>query len=199
VLAPSVAKHLANIASALKPLGIRWYVFGAQAVIAAGSVRATADIDITTDEFPVPQLKKALAKAGFRLRSGITDVKSLIEDHRILPLEHKATGFQLDVVRAGPGPEQQMLSRAIKRKIGRNLIPFVSTNDLLVLKILAGRDKDLEDVRSLLRGRSKEIEAHIVRERLAELGALIDDSTLVQLFEMQLTAVETQKTPKTAL
>lgn len=46
--APQVARHLVAIAAALKPLGIRWYVFDAQAVIAAGAVRVTADIDITT-------------------------------------------------------------------------------------------------------------------------------------------------------
>jgi hypothetical protein len=42
-------------------------------------------------------------------------------------------------VRAGPGLEQEMLARAVTRRIGRHLIPFVETNDLLVLKVLAGR------------------------------------------------------------
>ena len=39
--------------------------FKAQAVIAAGSVRGTADIDITVDDLPVASLRAAFHKAGF--------------------------------------------------------------------------------------------------------------------------------------
>lgn len=156
---PDIGHQLRRIAAALKPLGVRWYFFGDQAVIAAGAVRTTADLDITTEDMPVEKLRRALTKAGFTPRRDITGIDELIEQHRILPLEH-ASGLQLDVVRAGPGPEQEMLGRLIHRKVGRSLIPFVSTDDLLVLKVLAGRDKDLEDVR-----------------------ALLDDSTLVALLE----------------
>lgn len=185
---PDVAEHLKAIAAALEPLGIRWYVFGAQAVIFAGAVRTTADIDITTEDVPVAQLKRALKKAGFVVRRGIEGLEELIEHHRILPMEHRATGMQLDVVRAGPGPEEEMLGRRIIRKVGKTQIPFVSTNDLLVLKTLAGREKDLEDVRALLRGGSAEIEVESVRRSLDLLGALLDDSTLREVFEAQLRA-----------
>lgn len=188
--APSVAEQLRAIARALKPLKIRWYVFGAQAVIAAGAIRQTADIDITTEDFPAARLQAALARAGYVLRADIPGIAELIEHHRILPLQHRKTGFQLDVVRGGPGPEAQMLERVIRRRVGRMLIPFVETNDLLVLKILAGREKDLEDVRMLLRSKSPEIDAEVVKERLGELGRLLDDSTLVELFEQQVRASE---------
>jgi hypothetical protein len=63
---------------------------------------------------------------------------------------------------------------------------FVSTNDLLVLKTLAGREKDLEDIRALLRSASDEIEVAVVRRRLDEIASLIDDSTLRALFDDQL-------------
>jgi hypothetical protein len=182
VPSPDIAEQLRRISAALKPLKVRWYVFGAQAVIAAGAARATADIDITTEDVPVERLRAALAKAGFTLRKDIEGVEELIEHHRILPLEH-ASGLQLDVVRAGPGPEQEMMERLVHRKVGRARIPFISTDDLLVLKVLAGRDKDLEDVRALLRGGSPEIHAETVRARLATLEALLDDSTLVPVFE----------------
>ena len=89
--------------------------------------------------------------------------------------------------------EQEMLGRSIRRKVGRVQIPFVETNDLLVLKILAARDKDLEDVRALLRSASKEIDESVVRARLHELGLLVDDSTLVALFDRQVAAVTPTK------
>lgn len=180
---PNVAALLGHIARALRPLKVRWYVFGAQAVIAAGAVRQTADIDITVEDTPPERLLAALARAGFRLRRDIPDLQTLIEHHRVLPLEHAKSGFQLDVVRAGPGLEQDMLDRAITRQVGRWRIPFVETNDLLVLKVLAGREKDLEDVRTLLRSKSPEVDVELVRTRLRELGRLIDDSSLVASFD----------------
>lgn len=180
---PSIAEHLARIARALVPLGIRWYVFGAQAVIAAGAVRTTADIDITTEDVPPELLQQALKKAGFVLRRDIEGLDELVRHHRILPLEHARSGLQLDVVRAGPGLEEQMMDRAILRRVGRTSIPFVSTDDLLVLKVLAGRAKDLEDVRALLRAAAAEVDVSTVSERLAALGALIDDSSLVATFD----------------
>lgn len=186
---PDVAEHLRAIARALEPLGIRWYVFGAQAVIYAGAVRTTADIDITIEDVGVDEVRRALRKAGFVLRDDIEGVEELIEHHRILPMEHRETGMQLDVVRAGPGPEAEMLDRRIIRRVGRAKLPFVSTNDLLVLKTLAARAKDLEDVRGLLRSGTPEIDVEVVRQRLDELGALIDDSTLRALFDEQVRAV----------
>lgn len=180
---PDVHKLLSSIAAALKPLRVRWYVFGAQAVVAAGAVRATADIDITTEDVPAARLIAALARAGFELRPGIDDLETIIEQLRVIPLQHARSGFQLDVVRAGPGIEEQMLERAIVRKIGSSRIPFIETNDLIVLKVLAGRQKDLEDVRTLLHLDLSEVDVALVRRRLMELEQVLDDSTLVALFD----------------
>ena len=181
---PNVADLLRRIAGALKPLHLRWYVFGAQAVIAAGATRSTADIDITVEDIEPGRLLRALNKAGFALRDDVEDIESVVDSLRVLPLAH-SSGFQVDVVRAGPGLEMLMLERAITRRIGRTAVPFVETNDLVVLKILASRPKDLEDVRALLRLDLDELDLTVVRARLRELGKLLDDSTLVRSFELE--------------
>lgn len=194
---PKVAQLLQRVAAALKPLGVRWYVFGAQAVIAAGVVRFTADLDITTEDVPAEALRRQLGKAGFVLRRDIAGLAELVAHHRILPLEDRATGFHLDVVRAGPGLEEELLSRAVLRRVGRMKIPFVSTSDLVALKVIAGREKDLEDVRALLRSETPELDVRAVRSVLERLASAIDDSTLVPLFEQQLAAVEAARRPLT--
>ena len=43
---------------AFRDLGVRWYIFGAQAVIAAGAPRLTEDVDVTV-ELPVGGAKPA--------------------------------------------------------------------------------------------------------------------------------------------
>ena len=186
---PNVAALLQKIALALKPLKMRWFVFGAQAVVAAGASRSTADLDLTIEASDLRALLRALATAGVRPRRDIDDLDAVMEDLRVLPLEHRASGFQVDVVRAGPGLEELMLSRVVLRRIGRQRVPFIQTNDLLVLKTLAGRAKDLEDIRALLQLQLKEIDLVVVRGRIDELQKLIDDSTLLPLFDLQVSAV----------
>jgi hypothetical protein len=67
----------------------------------------------------------------------------------VIPAIHVASQLPLDVTLAGPGLEEDMLARARHRPVGDTAMQFVDTPDLIVLKILAGRDKDLEDVRAL--------------------------------------------------
>jgi len=44
-----VVELLAALDSGLRSLGIRWYLFGAQAAIVHGAARLTADVDATID------------------------------------------------------------------------------------------------------------------------------------------------------
>lgn len=44
-----VTALLADLGKALAALRLRWYLFGAQAVIVHGAGRLTADVDVTLD------------------------------------------------------------------------------------------------------------------------------------------------------
>ncbi|MBI5482389.1 MAG: hypothetical protein HY906_26275 [Deltaproteobacteria bacterium] len=180
--APDVARLLADLSRALKKLRVRWYVFGAQAVVAAGVPRATADIDVTVDAPAVGPLVAALRRAGF-VPADVGDLDTFLAQTRVIPLRHARSGFGLDVVLAGPGLEQEMLDRVTWRRVGAVRVPFVDTNDLVVLKVLAGRPKDLEDVAALVRSGSDELDLGVVRDRLAAVEALLDDSTLLRTLE----------------
>lgn len=179
-----VPEALADLARAFAGLGARWYVFGAQAIVAAGVPRLTADIDVTVE---VPRggaeaLMAALEGEGLRLRD-IGDAASFIAETRVIPVVHVASDLPVDVVLAGPGLEEEMLARARPRQVGTALIPFVDLNDLIALKLLAGRNKDLEDVRALIRASPPDLSLDLARRRIADLGALLDDSTLIVTFD----------------
>jgi hypothetical protein len=45
----SLGDALGALAAVLDRAGVRWYVFGAQAVVAYGRPRLTADLDVTVD------------------------------------------------------------------------------------------------------------------------------------------------------
>ena len=72
-------------------------------------------------------------------------------------------------------------------------MPVISPEDLVVTKVLAGRPKDLEDVRGILRQTGARLESERIRSLLGSLEAALDRSDLRSLFEEQVRAVSKRK------
>ncbi len=66
----------------------------------------------------------------------------------------------------------------------------ISPEDLIVTKILAGREKDIEDVRSVLRERISSLALALIRATLALLEEALGQSDLRPLFEHELAKEE---------
>jgi hypothetical protein len=181
---------LASLRTALERLGIRWYLFGAQAVIAYGAPRLTADADVTVDlgQVAAAKLVNELEREGFRLRVG--NVDAFVERTRVLPFVHDPSGVPLDVVLAGPGLEELFLDRARQLRFGAVQIPVIAPEDLVALKILAGRPQDLLDASSVLRARAQDIDVDMVRSTLHLLERALDRSDLLPELERRLQAAK---------
>lgn len=181
---PSAPADLfADLADALGRVPASWYVFGAQAVVIWGRPRLTADVDVTVrmDPEDPERLAQALSAAGFSLR--VTASPDFVRRTRVLPFLHAASGLPLDVVLAGPGLEEVFLSRAVPVTVGNVTIPVISPEDLIATKVLAGRPKDLEDVRSILRERRAGLDLAIVRSTLTLLEDALGQNDLRPVFE----------------
>jgi hypothetical protein len=89
---------------------------------------------------------------------------------------HVASRLPLDVVLGGPGLEELFASGAGRVRIGRTMVPVASPLHLLVMKLIAGRPKDLEDAAALVRAKASDIDRSEL-ERLLDLllEALGDD------------------------
>jgi predicted nucleotidyltransferase len=156
-----------------------WYVFGAQAVLVHGEPRFTADVDITVavELADLPGLVDDLHAAGFALRAGFAaeDIAQL----RVVPLVHEGSELPVDIVVAGPGLEEEFLHRAVRRRIAGILVPFISAEDLVATKILAGRAKDLEDARGVVRQQRGRLDLAGIRTVLSLLEGALGQSDLV--------------------
>ncbi len=177
------AELLSALSAALSELRAQWYLFGAQAAVVWGRPRLTADIDVTVRLEPEDpeRLVRALAARGFSLRVG--DADDFIRRTRVFPFLHVSSGMPLDIVLAGPGLEELFLSRAKPVTIGGVLVPVICPEDLIATKILAGRPKDIEDVRGILRERLPELDLALIRSTLAALEDALAQSDLVPAFE----------------
>ena len=97
-------------------------------------------------------------------------------------MQHGRSGMALDVVLAGPGFEEEFLARALPVQIGNRMIPIISPEDLIVTKVLAGRGKDLDDIRGVLSERGEQLQLDQIDETLATLEAAMGQSDLRPVF-----------------
>ncbi len=180
------AELLADLAAALTALRAPWYVFGAQAALIWGRPRLTIDVDATVklEGVDTDTLVLALSSHGFALR--IEATREFVKQTRVLPMQHQRSGLPLDLVLAGPGLEDGFLERDIHVDVAGATIPVISPEDLIVTKILAGRAKDLEDIRGVLAERGRELLVDQVRDTLTMVEDALGQSDLRPVFESEL-------------
>ncbi len=68
----------------------------------------------------------------------------------VLPTLDKKSGIRVDFIFSFSPYEKQAIERGKDIKLGRTLVKFVSLEDLVIHKVIAGRARDLEDVKSIL-------------------------------------------------
>lgn len=178
------ADLLAALKQALAGLGLDWYLFGAQAAGLYGAPRVTADVDVTVrlGSRAAEDLAAAVAAAGFDLRADDAD---FVEQTRVMPVVHRATGIPADLVIAGPGLEELFFERVRRTDFFGVEVPVAAPEDLVVMKILAGRAKDIEDVEAMLAA-VDDIDLDLLRGTLAMLEEALGQSDLSPAFEQAL-------------
>ena len=174
-----VADLLADLGAAFTAVNVEWFLFGAQAAIAYGVARLTADVDVTARvpaRLPNAVWVEALARRGFVPRF---DDPAILEQGRVLPFVHHPTGFPVDVVLAGPGLEDEFFTRAAVHDFDGVSVPIVEVSDRVVMKVLADRPKDIEDVVTLLQIQAASIDLARVRRTLQMLESALGQSDLI--------------------
>ena len=188
---PEVTELIATVGDALASLGVRWYVCGAQAVLVWGRPRTSADVDVTVaiDPSAARSFIAHMEAQGFQVR--LHDPEGFVVRTRVVPLLHTSTGLPLDVVLAGPGLEQEFLDRAVEVNLGDGVrAPVITAEDLVSGKILAGRPKDLEDVRGILQQQLGRLDLERIRNVLSALEQALSRGDLLPVFEAELRWVE---------
>ena len=179
---PAALELLTALSAVLARWG-RWYVFGAQAVIAYGVPRLSADVDVTLELVPdePERFVRDMEAAGFALR---VDDPDFVRRTRVMPFVHLATAMPLDVVLAGSGLEEEFLDRARAVDVGGTKVPLIDPEDLIIAKVLAGRPKDLEDARGLWRLKGRDLDSARIRRTLRLLEEALGQSDLLAAFEL---------------
>jgi hypothetical protein len=140
---------LRSLAAALEELGIDGALIGGVAVSLLAEPRFTRDLDavIMYDTEVTASLMEALAHHD--LIPLFDDAEQFARESRVIPLRHKLTGIVVDVMLGCMPFESEVVARA--KPSGEPGVPMslATPEDLVILKAIASRPKDLEDIRNI--------------------------------------------------
>ena len=172
---------LARLAAALGRHDIPFMVIGGQAVLLYGEPRLTRDIDVTLG-VGTDRLDSVLALLGeIPLRSLPPDLKAFVDRTMVLPALHEASGVRVDLVFSFTPFERGAIARARTIPLGGQQVRFASPEDVIILKIFAGRPRDLEDVATIVRNQP-ELDREYIRRWLEEFDTGSDDPDFLARF-----------------
>lgn len=142
--------------------GVRYLVVGGTAVNIYGYVRLTMDLDIMVDlsDHNLVKLIDTMKQCGYSPRVPVEPVEFISRDKRDEWIKEKgAIVFtfidpenpyrQIDIFLVNPIEFEDAYSRRADMKIRGLTVSVISIEDLIKLKILSGRERDIEDVHQL--------------------------------------------------
>ncbi len=172
---------LEQIAAELAGRAIPYLIVGGQAVLVHGEPRLTRDIDITlgVDADRLDDLLTIVERAGWKVL--VQNPAEFVQKTMVLPCEDAASAIRLDFIFSNSAYERQAMARSTTRTVGATDIRFASPEDLIIHKVVAGRPRDIEDVRSVLLKNPK-LDLAYIHRWLGELAAAINEP-LIDRFE----------------
>jgi hypothetical protein len=157
----------------LEEADVPYLVIGGLAVIVLGEPRTTGDADVIA--FLTLEEAEALI---LRARDAGFDLDEDQEAERLRQtgtLCLRQSPFHLDLILASLPFENEALRRARPRKLFGVAMPFPTPEDLLLFKVLAGRDKDLLDAQGVLRRHKGKLDLGYVEETLRSICDLAEE------------------------
>ncbi len=142
---------LSGIALSLTKRSLPYMIIGGQAVLLYGEPRLTRDIDLTlgADTDRLEDLLDAVRELG--LEPLPEDIESFVRETMVLPTLDENSGIRVDFIFSFTPYETQAIRRARKVAILGQEVNFACPEDLIIHKIFAGRPRDLEDVRIVVK------------------------------------------------
>jgi hypothetical protein len=156
----------AAISARLKGANIPHAVSGAVAMAVHGVVRATKDLDIlvVAPHVRLPEVFAIVRGEGFAGE----DADLLRELREKGFAELRSGPVRVEVFTPALPYHGTLLDRKVEAEIAGTCVPFVSLEDLVILKMLWRRPKDIPDMHSLLAA-AHDLDAAYVRSTLASI------------------------------
>jgi len=173
---------LEKISLALVKIGIPYMVIGGQAVLLYGEPRLTRDIDITLGT-TLEELDVVLGLVESIGLKPLADPETFTHKTMVLPCRDPSTDIRVDFIFSFSPYEKQALERVSIVEMGNAKVSFASLEDLIIHKVIAGRPRDLEDVKSVL-VKNPEVDFRYIRRWLKDFASTLKQPFLKRFNEI---------------
>ncbi len=186
------SEHLAPLLAALRDLRswleaerVSGVVIGGVAASLLGRPRATRDIDavVLLDASRWDDFFSAAERFGFLPR--LSNPIEFARENRVLLLKHGPSGIDVDIAFGSLPFEEEVIRRASTVTIGGVAISLASPEDIIIMKAVAHRPRDMADIEAILAARP-DIDITRVRQWLADFSALLEVPEILDDIEKML-------------
>lgn len=178
-----------KLAAALSDL-MRWLdagkisgaIIGGIAASIRGRPRLTNDIDavVLGDDLGWDRAVASAARYGIEPR--IENVLDFASRTRVLLLRHAASGIDIDVSLGGLPFETELVERSSLVNVDRIPLRVASAEDLVIMKSLARRPRDIADIEAILNV-NPSLDVDRIREQLREFSSILEMPEIQDDFE----------------
>jgi hypothetical protein len=150
-----IASALHDFANLFEAIGVPYAVMGGLAVRVYGIPRPTHDVDFTIalDRNRLSDLYEHLRKLGYTVADEYA--KGWVDLVAGMPIVKarlflEGRGIDIDIFLAESPYQQQLLTRRRREEVDGSPVWFVSPEDLVLLKLLSYRPRDIADIGDVL-------------------------------------------------
>ncbi len=175
-LSDELIRAVESLSEVFAARSIRYAVIGGLATFMRGRVRFTKDVDILLDvpQTMLPELLDDLVARGFTLDPAIV-IKEYVRDH--------ITSFPFGQVRIDwlkpilPLYAHALSSAGPRKWSEGHLIQVVTSEGLILTKMVSFRPQDQTDIETLLTANRDKIDVHLIRAEWAPFAAMETERT----------------------
>ena len=117
---------------------------------------------------------------GFHVR--VTDALRFAQRSRVLLMHHEPTGLDVDIVLGAVPFEEQVVGERVQLTVGDLSIPISSPENLIIMKAVAHRPRDIGDIEGLLDTRP-EVDRQRVRYWVGEFAKALEAPEILEDLE----------------
>ena len=164
-------------------LGDRGVIIGGAAVSILGRPRFTEDVDamFVLSIKDLPRLLKIAKEVGIEPR--VEDASDFARRTRVVLLKHTLTDTTIDISLGALPFEEEMVERSILYDVDDALqIRLPTPEDLIIMKAIAHRPKDLEDIRTIA-DKYPNLDTKRIEKWVKEFGEVLATPELWELIE----------------
>ncbi len=176
---------LRNLGRWLRARQVQGVIIGGVAASILGRPRMTRDIDVLImleEEYWETFLLDG-AKFGYIPR--LSDCVEFARKSRVLLVRHKPSGIDVDITFGALGFEKEAIAHAVWVKLKNLRLPLPTPEDLIIMKAVARRPRDIADIESILEAHPK-LDLRRVRRWVKEFSKAVGMPEILEDLEKML-------------